>query len=71
MAKDKRVSLLDYAENYNPVTTRRGKKMTFSYLYRIIRENEAGQNKDGGKPRALWFRYEFEGDKDRIWILLN
>ena len=62
--------LHDYAEKHNPQLTRRGKKMTFSYLYRIIRDNERGHNVKGGEPRELWFKYEYEGEKDRIWIIL-
>lgn len=61
-----KVSLLDYANKHNPVLTRRGKKMSFSYLYRLIREDIAGTNK-----RSLWFDYVLEGDKDRIWIILK
>lgn len=66
--KENKISLLEYAKHHNPVLTRRGHKMTFSYLYRLIRENEAGRNKDGNKPRELWFEYEYEGDKDHIMI---
>jgi hypothetical protein len=62
----KKVSLLDYANNHNPVLTRRGKKMSFSYLYRLIREDIKGE-----LTRDLWFEYEMEGDKDRIWIILK
>lgn len=73
MAKkdNNKVSLLEYAEHHNPILTRRGKKMTFSYLYRLIRENEAGKNSNGRTPRPLWFKYTMEGDKDRIWIELD
>lgn len=62
----KKISLLDYANNHNPVLTRRGKKMSFSYLYRLIREDIKGEN-----TRDLWFDYELEGDKDRIWIKIK
>ena len=62
----KKVSLLDYANNHNPVLTRRGKKMSFSYLYRLIRDDIKGEG-----TRSLWFNYELEGDKDRIWIILK
>jgi hypothetical protein len=76
MAKKKKelpekVSLLKYANEYNPKLTRRGKRMTFSYLYRIIRENEAGKNIDGGKPRELWFNYVKEGEKEHIMVILD
>lgn len=66
----KKISLLEYAHTHNPIKNRRGHPMTFSYLYRIIRENEAGVNNKGGKPRSLWFKYEFDGDKDRIWVII-
>lgn len=62
----KKVSLLEYANNHNPVLTRRGKKMSFSYLYRLIRDDIKGDN-----TRDLWFEYELEGEKDRIWVILK
>lgn len=62
----KKVSLLDYAANHNPKNNRRGHPMTFSYLYRLIRETEEGTCK-----RELWFKYELDkAHKDRIWIIL-
>lgn len=42
---------------------RRGKQMSYSYIYRLIREHNKGKRND------LWFKYEFEGNKDRIWII--
>jgi hypothetical protein len=62
----KKVSLLEYANKYNPVLTRRNKKMSFSYLYRLIREDIKGE-----ATRQLWFNYELEGEKSRIWIILK
>ena len=65
----KKVSLKEYAEQYNDRLTRRGKRMTESYLYRLIR-TDLGRIKDPKDTRSLWFNYELEGDKDRIWIIL-
>lgn len=62
----KKVSLKEYAEKHNPVLSARGHVMTWSYLYRLIRETEQGT-----ATRALWFDYEMEGPKDRIWIILK
>lgn len=61
----KRISLKEYAAKYNPVKTRRNHKMSWSYLYRLIRETEAGTCK-----RSLWFEYELTGEKDRILVIL-
>jgi len=66
MSKKNKVSLADYAAKHNPIKTRRGKRMTESYLYRLIREDIAGTN-----TRELWFEYILEGEKDRIWIILK
>lgn len=71
----KKVSLKEYAEKYNTKHTRRGMPMTESYLYRLIRQHE-GREKDeklANPPkglRKLWFTYELEGPKERIWIIL-
>lgn len=71
----KKVSLKEYAENYNTRLTRRGKPMSESYIYRLIRQH-MGTEKDpklANPPkglRELWFKYEFEGNKDRIWIII-
>lgn len=61
-----KISLRDYALNHNPVKTRRNKKMSESYLYRLIREDIKGINN-----RPLWFEYELTGEKDRIWIKIT
>jgi len=66
MSNKNKVSLADYAAKHNPIKTRRNKRMTESYLYRLIREDIAGTN-----TRALWFKYILEGEKDRIWIILK
>lgn len=66
MDKERRISLKEYAEKYNPVRNRRGHKMSESYLYRLIRQDLKEEN-----SRPLWFKYELTGDKDRILIVLN
>jgi len=43
--------------------------MSVGYLYRLIRENEAGERI--GRKEPLWFDYVMEGDKDHIFIVLN
>jgi len=67
----KKVSLKEYAEKHNTKLTRRGKPMSESYLYRLIRR-DLGRIKDTEPvdTRELWFRYELEGDKERIWVLI-
>lgn len=60
-----KISLKEYTK-INPVKTRRGKAMSEGYLYRLIREDIKGTS-----TRSLWFNYELEGDKDRIWIVLT
>jgi len=70
-----KVSLKEYADKHNDRLTRRGGPMTESYLYRLIRQHE-GREKDPklSAPtkglRKLWFKYELEGPKERIWIIL-
>lgn len=59
------VSLLEYANKYNPVKSRRGHTITFSYLYRLVRETEKGT-----ATRALWFTYRFDGDRDKILVTI-
>jgi len=61
--KVKEVSLLEYANKHNPVKSRRGHTMTFSYLYRLVRETEKGT-----ATRKLWFNYRFDGDRDAILV---
>ena len=61
-----KVSLKEYAIKHNPVLNRRGKPMSFGYLYRLIREDIKGIN-----SRNLWFKYILEGEKDRIYIVLE
>lgn len=61
----KKISVAEFAK-INPVKTRRGHEMSGSYLYRLIRQDIAGE-----LTRPLWFDYEFEGDKDSIKILVK
>lgn len=62
----KKVSVKEFADKYNPVLTRRGHKMSYSYLYRLIRQKVANN-----ATRDLWFDFVMEGDKQRIYIILN
>lgn len=61
----KKIALKEYADKFNPKPNRRGHKMSWAYLYRLIREDVAGTNK-----RELWFKYELEGPQERIWIIM-
>lgn len=61
-----KVSVKEFIEEYNPMLTRRGKKMSYSYIYRMIRQHMNGENK-----RPLWFEYVMEGEKDNIYILVK
>ena len=60
-----KVPLKDFADNYNNIKNRRGKKMSEGYIYRLIREDIKGTN-----TRDLWFKYVLEGEKDRIFIVI-
>jgi hypothetical protein len=64
MSKNK-ITLSEYAKKHNPVLTRRNKKMSESYLYRLIRDDIKGVS-----TREIWFKYILEGDKDHIFIEL-
>ncbi len=67
MIKDKiKISLREYALNHNPRKNRRGFPMSEGYLYRLIRQDIAGTGKN-----TVWFNYVLEGDKDRIYIVLD
>lgn len=65
MGKPVLLTLKEYALNHNPRLTRRGHKMSESYLYRLIRNDSKGVN-----TCSLWFKYVLEGDKQRIFIEL-
>lgn len=67
----KKVSLKEYAEKYNDKLTRRGKRMSEAYLYRLIRRDLGRIKETEPKDtRAVWFDYELEGTKERIWIII-
>lgn len=60
-----KVSVKEFTEKYNTVKTRRGHKMSESYLYRLIRADI-----EGTPTRPLWFEYILEGDKEAIKIIV-
>jgi hypothetical protein len=66
MAKKKKeqtkISLAEFVSK-GIIKNRRGKPVSHSYLYRLIREHHAGS-----RP-AIPFEYIMEGEKDRIYIL--
>lgn len=64
MAKDKKISVEKFAE-MGVIKSRRNKPVTPSYLYRLIRKHNKGE------VSTLPFNYTMEGEKDRIWIILN
>lgn len=66
----RKVTLKEYVEKHNTRLTRRGKKMSEGYIYRLIRQDLGRDKKYPVLTRDLWFTYEMEGDKDRIWIIL-
>ena len=68
-SKMEKVSVKEYVEKYNPKLTRRGKKMSVSYIYRLIRNDIKGIS--GSDKCELWFDYTLEGEKDNIFILVN
>lgn len=59
------ISIKDFADNYNTVLNRRGFKLSESYIYRLIRQDNKGFN-----SRKLWFKYIFKGDKNAIKIII-
>jgi len=63
---DNKISVELFAEKYNPILTRRNKKMSVSYIYRLIRQDLKDE-----LTRPLWFKYELTGEKDRIYIILQ
>lgn len=62
----KKVSVKEFVDSHNPKLTRRGKRMSESYIYRLIRNDIKGI-----KGPALWFDYVLEGEKDHIYILVS
>jgi hypothetical protein len=57
-----KVSVEQYAAQ-NKMINRRGKPVSPSYIYRLIREHSKGLRSD------VPFNYVMEGEKDRIFIL--
>jgi hypothetical protein len=66
----KKVSLKEYAEHHNNKLTRRGKRMSEGYIYRLIRQDLGRDKTHPVATRNLWFKYELTGDKDKILIIL-
>jgi hypothetical protein len=66
----KKVSLKEYAEKHNPELTRRGKRMSEGYIYRLIRQDLGRDKKHPLPTRDLWFKYQLEGPKERIFIII-
>lgn len=60
MKQINKISVEQYAAT---IVSRRGHPVSPSYIYRLIRQHIKGQR------TSLPFRYELEGNKDRIWIL--
>lgn len=64
MANKKKISVEEFAA-MGVVKSRRNKPVTPSYLYRLIRQKEAKERD------SIPFKYTMEGDKDRIFIILD
>lgn len=60
-----KVSIKEFITKYNTVKNRRGQPLSEGYIYRLIRQDIAGNC-----SRSLWFKYHLEGPKDRIFILV-
>ena len=59
-----KISVEKFAE-LGLIKSRRNKPVTPSYLYRLIRQHSKGER------LTIPFEYIMEGDKDRIFILMN
>lgn len=59
----KKVSVEDFVQG-GSFTNRRGKPVSASYIYRLIRQHHKGERE------KCPVKYIMEGDKDRIFILL-
>lgn len=62
--KSKKMSVEQFAE-MGLIKNRRGHAVSPSYLYRLIRKHSKGE------ISSVPFNYVMEGDKDRIWIVLE
>jgi len=59
---ENRISVEQYAAS-GAMLSRRGKPVSASYVYRLIRQYVKGQR------TSLPFKFVFEGSKDRVWIV--
>jgi hypothetical protein len=62
MAKKEKISVEEYVK-MGKIKSRRGKPVSPSYLYRLIREHHRKER------TSIPFEYVMEGEKDRIYIL--
>lgn len=58
-----KISVEQYAAT-GAILSRRGKPVSASYIYRMIRQHIKGLR------ASLPFTYELTGEKDRIWIVI-
>lgn len=65
MDKQNKISVEQYAAS-GAIKNRRGHNYSPSYIYRLIKKH---LNNDLKKP--LPFAYEMEGEKERIWIVID
>lgn len=64
MRTQKKVSVEDFVKSGN-FTNRRGKPVSASYIYRLIRQHNKGERTD------CPVKYILEGEKDRIFIVVD
>lgn len=62
--KQTKVSVEEYAKK-GTIKNRRNQPVSPSYLYRLIRQHHAGER------TSIPFNYVMEGEKDRIFIVLD
>lgn len=62
MKKENKISVEEYVKT-GKIKSRRGKPVSPSYVYRLIREHNKGER------TSLPFSYIMEGEKDRIYIV--
>ena len=60
---EQRVSVEQYVAS-GALLSRRGKPVSVSYVYRLIRQYSKGQR------TSLPFKFVFTGEKDRVWIVM-
>lgn len=61
---EQRVSVEQYVAS-GALLSRRGKPVSVSYVYRLIRQYNKGLRAE------LPFRFVFSGEKDRVWIVMG